>query len=127
MSDANLSGRHVLIVEDRYLIASEMADVVRDLGGEVLGPAPSLEAAAELLETQRPDFAVLDVNLDGELVFPLAETLERGATPFIFLTGYSDDTLPPSWRERPRLVKPVDPRLLRETLVRLAAANPASS
>ena len=57
--------------------------------------------------------ALLDVNLKAELVFPLAAELERRETPFAFLTGYDGDTLPERWRERPMLLKPVNPRDLR--------------
>jgi len=128
MTRSDLSGRRVLIVEDRYLIATEVADTVADLGGEVLGPVSSVQAAAELLRQTRADLALLDVNLDGEMVFPLAEELERGGTPIVFLTGYNEETLPAAWRGRPRLVKPVDPVALRDVLLRARAsgARPAA-
>lgn len=119
-----LEGRQVLIVEDRYLIASEMADAVRSMGGEVLGPARNLEAAEAIVRERLPDLALLDVNLDGEVVFPLAEELARRKAPFIFLTGYDDEVLPERWRERPRLLKPVNPRALRDELLRLANNPP---
>lgn len=119
-----LAGRRVLIVEDRYLIASEIADEVRNLGGEVLGPVANLEAASEIVREGRADLALLDVDLDGELVFPVAEELARRDAPFAFLTGYDEQTLPEAWRGRPRLVKPVHPKLLREELLRLVGAKP---
>jgi DNA-binding response OmpR family regulator len=126
MSRSDLSGRRVLIVEDRYLIATEVADAVEDLGGEVLGPVSSVRAAAELLRKQPPDLALLDVNLDGEMVFPLAENLERVSTPIIFLTGYNAETLPAPWRDTPRLVKPVDPAALRHMLLHVGANGGSS-
>lgn len=119
-----LSGRRVLIVEDRYLIAAEISDQVRRLGAEVLGPAPSIAVATEILRDEVPDVALLDVNLDGEAVFPLAEALTRTATSIVFVTGYNDDLLPAAWRGRTRLTKPLDPKLLRETLFHLAQAEP---
>jgi DNA-binding response OmpR family regulator len=119
-----LKGRRILIVEDRYLIAAEIADEVSRLGGDVLGPARNLAAAAEVVSDQRPDLAVLDVNLDGEMVYPLAEKLARGGTPIVFLTGYDDEILPLAWRDWQILVKPVSQRRLREALARALGAPP---
>jgi|SRR5689334_8699899 CheY-like chemotaxis protein len=116
-----LAGRRVLIVEDRYLIASEMADEVGQLGGRVVGPLRDVAAATEAALREPPDLAVLDVNLDGEMVYPLAETLKAKGVPFLFLTGYDADILPPAWRDRPRLSKPVNVRQFREELVKLSA------
>ena len=111
-----LTGRRVLIVEDRYLIASEMAEEVRRLGAEVVGPSPSVARARELIESGAPDVALLDINLDGEEVFPVAEQLAAHGVPFVFLTGYDADVLPDVWRDRPRVDKPVDVRELRAQL-----------
>jgi DNA-binding response OmpR family regulator len=116
---SDLAGRRVLIVEDRYLIASELADEVRELGGEVLGPARNLSSAAEILTEHHPDIALLDVNLDGEMVFPLAEEIEAQHTAVVFLTGYEADLLPERWRGHARLAKPVNRKLLEETLRRV--------
>lgn len=112
----DLSGRCVLIVEDRYLIAAELAAEVRSRGAEVLGPAGSLARATELLGDRRPDVALLDINLDGDMVFPLAAELAARGSVIIFLTGYESELLPEPWRGCWRLSKPVDTRLLRRTL-----------
>jgi DNA-binding response OmpR family regulator len=116
-----LSGQRVLIVEDRYLIAAEMADEVGKLGGEVIGPARDIEGASQVVASEPLDLALLDVNLDGEPVFPVAQALSAKGVPFIFLTGYDRDVLPPEWRDRPRLAKPVNGRMLREELLKLSA------
>jgi CheY-like chemotaxis protein len=113
-----LAGRRVLIVEDRYLLAAEMADEVVRLGGQVVGPSRSVAAARRLLD-QPVDVGLLDVNLDGELVYPLAETLVEQGVPIIFTTGYDDELLPEPWRRRPRLRKPVSDKALREELLKL--------
>jgi DNA-binding response OmpR family regulator len=118
----DLAGCTILIVEDRYLIASELADEVRSLGGDVLGPAASLSMAGEVLGDRRPDVALLDVNLDGELVFPLAEEMEARRAAIVFLTGYEETLLPERWRGYLRLDKPVDSRSLREALRRVLNA-----
>lgn len=120
---APLAGQRILIVEDRYLIASEMAEQVGRLGGEVLGPSRDVASAAEILAHERVDVALLDVSLDGEVVFPLAEFLAGRGVPFIFLTGYDADLLPLAWRGRPTLAKPIHPARLRDELVKLRGTD----
>lgn len=111
-----LSGRRVLIVEDRYLIASALeGDVVR-LGGVVAGPARSVRDAQDILAAEKVDLALLDVNLEGESVFPLAERLADQRTPFLFVTGYDEWEWPSAWADRPRLCKPVNARALEAKL-----------
>lgn len=114
-----LAGQRVLIVEDRYLIASEMAEQVGRLGGQVVGPSRDVASAAEIVLREPVDMALLDVSLDDEVVFPLAETLAERGVPFIFLTGYDADILPPAWREHPTLAKPINPGRLRDELLKL--------
>jgi DNA-binding response OmpR family regulator len=121
-AEAPLAGRRVLIVEDRYLIACDLADEVRELGAEVVGPSGNLAQALELVERESVDLALLDVNLDGDPVFPIAERLDAKGVPLIFLTGYDCDVMPESWRARPRLSKPVDAHELRAELARTGAA-----
>lgn len=118
-----LAGRRVLVVEDLYLIAAELSEQLRRMGAEVAGPAPDLAQGRALIEAGPLDAALLDVNLEGELVFPLAELLAAKRTPFIFLTGYDGDVLPPPWRDRPQLTKPVDMRDLRAGLIEALAGS----
>src|SRR5262245_61024707 len=96
-----------------------MAEEVRQLGADIVGPVRNLAAAVETAEREQVDLALLDVNLDGELVYPLAEVLQAKGVPFVFLTGYDEEILPLPWRDRPRLAKPVNPRTLREELLKL--------
>jgi DNA-binding response OmpR family regulator len=104
----SLAGFHVLVVEDDYFVAKEMAAVLREHGATVLGPVPDVARGRALLEKSVPDCALLDVNLKGQFVFELAEELiERGVPP-IFTTGYDASFLPPPLREAPCLHKPVD-------------------
>lgn len=114
-----LAGERVLIVEDRYLIAADMAAHVEELGGRVLGPARSVPRAQAIMASNRADIALLDVNLSDEDVLPLVEELADRGVPFIFVTGYNRDALPDAWRDRPCLPKPVDPRALRDALTKL--------
>jgi DNA-binding response OmpR family regulator len=118
-----LAGERVLIVEDRYLIASELAHEVDRLGGSVLGPAKDLASAADIVAREDVQIALLDVNVDGEMIFPLAEALADRGVPFIFITGYDREGLPAAWQERPQLRKPVDHRRLSEQLAVLASSR----
>ena len=111
----------ILIVEDRYLIASDIAHEVERLGASVAGLASSVSQANAILDRTPIDVAVLDVNLEGEQVFPVADRLAREGSPFLFLTGYDDWLLPEKWRDRPTLAKPLSPRALRDAIVRLRA------
>ena len=114
-----LAGCRVLVVEDRYFIADEICHVLGALGAEVVGPFPDIAAAAEGAEAGALDLALLDVNLEGEMVYPVVERLEHRGVPFIFVTGYDDWVLPEPWRERPRLTKPVSRQTLTDEVLKV--------
>lgn len=104
-----LTGRHILIVEDEMIVALDLSDVVERLGctAAVVGRVgKALEAAA----TQRFDAAILDLNLAGEPVYPVADALRRRETPFVIASGYSADGIEPAYRDGPRIVKPYSAR-----------------
>ena len=108
-SKGPLAGRRVLVVEDEFFLADDMAEALRTLGAEVVGPAPTRAAAADLLAGGRVDAAVLDINLRGETIFPLADALRARGVPFVFATGYDASATPPAYRDVPRWEKPYDP------------------
>src|SRR4051812_23340622 len=90
-----LARRRVLLIEDEYFIADDMARAFRARGAEVVGPAATLDAAMQLVSKGDPlDGAVLDINLRGEMVYPVADALRDRGVPFIFSTGYDDVTIP---------------------------------
>lgn len=112
-------GRRILVVEDEYVMAKDLQHELEDAGAEVLGPVPSVADALALLATDvRPDAAVLDVNLGGELVFPVAEALRERGVPFLFATGYDRWALPATYAEVPRCEKPFDVGRCLRTLFR---------
>jgi hypothetical protein len=82
-------------VEDEFFLAMELDTTLRGAGYEVLGPASSVSAALKLLSSKRPDAAVLDANLAGEWVTPVAEVLRAMSVPFILASGYRRTDLPP--------------------------------
>ncbi|TDK32133.1 Crp/Fnr family transcriptional regulator [Rhizobium deserti] len=106
---AGLSGWRILLVEDDYYEASELVARLSALGVDVAGPSPNVTHALEQLDLgQGLRGAILDINLGGEMVFPLADELERRAIPFIFATGYEKDVVPPRHANKILLRKPVD-------------------
>ena len=111
----------VLLVEDDFIVAYDMQTMLEEQGATVTGPASSLNEARELLARSCPNVAVLDVNLNGELVFPLAEELQSRGVPYIFATAYADDErlYPLSAKQAPRLAKPVLPAVLVAQVARL--------
>jgi len=103
---AALSGRRILLVEDSPVVGPYTADILGELGCEVIGPAPNMAAAREMVENESFDAAVMDVHIRGERVFPLCELLEAKGVPFLLTSGYADWQMPDKWRDRPRLQKP---------------------
>lgn len=113
----NLSGRSILVVEDDYVIAADLAWSLRTIGAELRGPVPSVADALRLLAAgDQPDLAILDVNLGNEDVFAVADALQRLSVPFVFVTGYDPWIIPPRFATAPRLDKPVNMVALERTL-----------
>ena len=109
--------RRVLLVEDRYLLATGMADEFARLGVETVGPAGSVKQALELVEHGgRLDAAVLDINLRGEVVYPVADALRARGVPFVFVTGYEQQAIPEGYRNVVSFRKPIDPARILSTL-----------
>ncbi|WP_114945839.1 response regulator [Microvirga calopogonii] len=125
-SQANLINRHVLIVEDEYFIADDIAQVLEQAGAAVVGPAPNPETALVLLASARIDIAVLDIELHGKLVFPVADFLRARAIPFIFATGYSQAFLPAEYRDVATWEKPFDAYALALALASLTGDDGSS-
>jgi DNA-binding response OmpR family regulator len=109
-----LLGLRVLVVEDEFLIAHDISRILRSEGCEVLGPVPVVSAAEEIVAREPVDGAVLDVNLRGDLVFPLAQKLAIQRVPILFITGYDRDNLPEAFSGCAMLQKPFRGRRLRE-------------
>ncbi len=101
-----LQGVKVLIVEDEYLVASLIEDMLLFAGCVVCGPIPRLAQALEAANNEACDVAVLDINLAGQWSYPVAEILSRRNVPFVFVTGYGDNALPAQFAGCPRIHKP---------------------
>ncbi|MBV9841343.1 MAG: response regulator [Sphingomonadaceae bacterium] len=110
MADRPLERCRILVVEDEYLLADEMADELMDEGAVVLGPVPSVDGALALLDGQSPDGAILDLNLGGEPAFRVADALIGRGVPLIFTTGYDAGAVPERFSHIRRCEKPVNLR-----------------
>ena len=103
---ADLNGLRVLVVEDEMMVSMLIEDMLSDMGCTVIGPASRLDEAAELARAGGIDCAVLDVNLGGQPIFPVADLLRERGCPFAFATGYGDAGLRDVDRGTPVLQKP---------------------
>lgn len=106
----------IMIVEDEWLIAMDIAEAVQDSGFKVAGPAHTVATALELLASTQVDGGLLDVNLRGETSYPVAEALAERRIPFAFLSGYASSQLRTCYQSHPILSKPVDQKTLRHHL-----------
>jgi two-component SAPR family response regulator len=114
----------ILVVEDEWLIAQDHVDRIRKAGHEVVGPVASVEKAVSRLERDRVDLALLDIRLNGETTYDLADTLLDRAIPFAFLTGYSRADIPARFRHIQVLQKPVAPIEMNDVIASLSGSGP---
>ena len=120
MTALSLDSIRVLIVEDNYVVADALRFLIDGYGGSVTAIVPTLERAFAVLAEGAVDVAVLDINLQGASVVPLAEYLRVRGVPFLFLTGYgTGELLPEHLRRHPRLDKPVEAERLVRALLTL--------
>ena len=127
MAEHRLQNRRILVVEDDYFLATDLEEELTEAGATVVGPAPTVEAALALIErTALLAGATLDVNLGGELVYPVVDRLMTEGVPFLLTTGYSERDIPARYAAAPRAEKPVYPRVVASTLARMMSATEAS-
>ena len=109
-----LQGLKILVVEDDYMIATDIAHELEESGAEVVGPAATIEDALSLIDIHgdQLDGASLDVNLRGKRIFPVADALIARHVPIVLSTGYDMGVLPASYRSLPHCEKPVDSTVL---------------
>jgi CheY-like chemotaxis protein len=102
-----MRGCRILVVEDSPVVGPFTAELLAELGCEVVGPAPNMAAARELVENEGEiDAAMMDVHIRGERVFPLCDLLAAKGVPFLLTSGYADWQIPEKWEDQPRLSKP---------------------
>jgi len=109
----------VLVVEDEYLIRMLLEDMLDELGYGVAAAVSTISEARQLATNGEFNAAILDVNLDGEEIYPVADILAKRGLPFVFVTGYGERSLPEPYRGRPALQKPFQAEQLKSTLAGL--------
>jgi CheY-like chemotaxis protein len=114
-----LKGRRILLIEDSPVVGPLTADLIEEIGCTVVGPAPNMAAARELVEAGEFDGALIDIHIRGERVFPLCEMLQAQGLPFVFTSCYADWQMPDKWQDRPRLQKPYTIDQVEEALGKL--------
>jgi len=112
-----ISGNRVMIVEDEALVAMVVTESLTNLGCSVVGPFSRCSEAMAAIESDEIDAAILDVNLDGEMVYPLADMLAERGVPFIFVTGYGAESIDSRFAHIPVIQKPVERHVLQRIFV----------
>jgi CheY-like chemotaxis protein len=121
---AALKGLHVLVVEDNGLLCCVLEESLHEAGCEVVGPFARLTEALDAVPDAQIDIAVLDLNIRGELVSPLAEELSQRGVPFVLTSGYQGRDIPRSLQGARQLRKPYTTEDVLEQLAAVVAENP---
>lgn len=109
MGSAGLAGLRVMVVEDEMLVSLLIEDVLTDEQCTIVGPFDQIKDALDAARTEPLDLAVLDVNIAGAKVYPVAEVLAARRIPFLLLSGYGQNAVPkdrPNWRVCSKPFKP---------------------
>jgi DNA-binding response OmpR family regulator len=122
---ASNSAPRILVAEDNFLMAEVICDFVDSCGFQVIGPASSVESGRHLALEEEIDAALLDINLDGSLCFPICLVLARRHVPFIFLSGYSttNQLVPGEFKGAPFVEKPFTPEELQPLLLDMVSSR----
>ncbi|KDP94102.1 response regulator [Brevundimonas sp. EAKA] len=115
-----LNGRRILVVEDESLVAMLLETILEDMECIPVGPASNIDdGEAMARDTVDLDAALLDVNVAGRQVFPVAEALKARGVPFVFSTGYGEGGLPEEWRGATTIQKPFTEAAVRDALMKV--------
>jgi CheY-like chemotaxis protein len=106
MNATRSRGGSVFLVEDEVMIRMMVADMLEELGYSVAAEAGEIGEAMKLAQSAEFDLAILDVNVNGKMISPVADLIKARQRPFIFATGYGSSGLPEEYRDRPSLQKP---------------------
>jgi len=121
MTNSSAAAPRVLVVEDEYLIRMLLEDMLDELGYGVIAAVGTISEARQIAASGEFNAAILDVNLDGQEIYPIADILAERGLPFVFVTGYGERSLPEPYRSRPALQKPFQAEQLKNTLAGLLA------
>jgi len=114
-----LSGRRILVVEDEFIVAWALEDMLAEMGCAIVGPAARVNQALAMIDDESIDAVVLDLNLNGQMSYPVADVLASRGVPFVFLTGYHKSSIPEAYVGFPMMQKPLDRSKLGDALTQL--------
>ncbi len=117
----------VLFVEDEAMVSMLIEDMLLDLGIEVVGPVAKMEEAQALAREAEIEAAILDINIGGQLTYPIADILQARGIPVIFATGYGSSALPERFRGTPTLHKPFDRNCFTQAIEIALADSPCET
>ncbi|MBA2934173.1 response regulator [Sphingomonas sp. CGMCC 1.13654] len=124
VTDKPLLGCRILIVEDNFLLAETVADVLENAGARIVGPfLDMVEALERLTELTAIDGAILDIGLGDQESYPLAEALQTTNIPFMFLTGLEREDLPKQFARTPHMLKPFSEERLIRSLIEIGVTR----
>ena len=127
LTGPDLAGLRILVVEDELLVAMMIEDALRESKCEIIGPVGTIKAALAAVQRHTLDGALLDSNLHGRAITPVAEELSARAVPFIMVTGYASSALDVEVvRTAPRIIKPFTDKLLAATMMEVFGTRPAT-
>jgi len=106
----------ILLVEDEVMISMMVADMLEELGYTIAGEAGDIDEGIRLVQAVDFDIAILDVNVNGKVITPVAEAVQMRGLPLVFATGYGAQGLPEKFRDRPTLQKPFQIETLARTI-----------
>jgi two-component SAPR family response regulator len=127
MGKRELTGCRVLVVEDEFFLAADLEDALDHSGADIVGPLSSVDTALAQLERAEIDLAVVDINLGGDMAYPLADALLRNNVPFLFASAYDRADVPSRFCEIPHVTKPYAMDDLIHTLAELARTRSANT
>ncbi|HEX4411645.1 MAG TPA: response regulator [Xanthobacteraceae bacterium] len=110
------ASKRVLVVEDELMIRMLLEGMLEDLGHTVAGQAGTIDEALELAKKGEFDVALLDVNVNGKPITPVAEILNERGLPFVFASGYGQGGVPDAYKTRPALQKPFQIEALQQAI-----------
>lgn len=118
-----LKDLRILVVEDEFLVSIALEEDLREAGATVIGPFNDLISGLDGADREQFDLAVLDVNLNGIMIYPLADELLSRGVPFLFLSGYTAANMPSRFVGQRRVAKPYDSMRLIDEILRLLPAR----
>ena len=117
------TGKRLLVLEDEFMIATRIADILEDAGYDVIGPVIDVAAAMHAIAVDRVEGALLDLNLRGDTSLTMADAIAKRGVPILFVTGYAREVLTGRWQNALHLEKPFTDRELLDAVAHMLKSS----